>query len=106
MAGTFQENKRIANQIVSCYNIQKSEGSRGGKVIGHTKSGKAIYATTNIANSKYHKDWTSEKSQEILDLKEKFSNAQFFYVTDSSTLTVEQVNNLRRLCFNQGIELS
>ncbi|HMW38369.1 MAG TPA: 50S ribosomal protein L10 [Saprospiraceae bacterium] len=46
-----------------------------------------------------------EKSQEILDLKEKFSNAQFFYVTDSSTLTVEQVNNLRRLCFNQGIEL-
>ena len=60
MAGTFQENKRIANQIVSCYNIQKSEGSRGGKVIGHTKSGKAIYATTNIANSKYHKDWTIE----------------------------------------------
>ena len=25
MAGTFQENKRIANQIASCYNIQKSE---------------------------------------------------------------------------------
>ncbi len=46
-----------------------------------------------------------EKSHEISNLTDKFSNAQFFYVTDSSTLTVEQVNNLRRLCFDQGIEM-
>ncbi len=46
-----------------------------------------------------------QKSQEILDLKAKFENAQFFYITDSSTLTVEQVNNLRRQCFDKGIEM-
>ena len=46
-----------------------------------------------------------QKTQEIADLTSKFSDSQFFYVTDSSTLTVEQVNNLRRLCFDRGIEM-
>lgn len=46
-----------------------------------------------------------DKSIAIQQLKEKFSNAQFFYVTDSSTLTVEQVNQFRRKCFEQGIEM-
>ncbi|MCC6815630.1 MAG: 50S ribosomal protein L10 [Saprospiraceae bacterium] len=46
-----------------------------------------------------------QKTQEIKDLTEKFSGSQFFYITDSSTLTVEQVNNLRRLCFDKGIEM-
>jgi large subunit ribosomal protein L10 len=45
------------------------------------------------------------KSQAIQELKEKFSKAQFFYVTDSSTLTVEHVNQFRRKCFEQGIEM-
>jgi large subunit ribosomal protein L10 len=44
------------------------------------------------------------KNQEIADLKEKFSNATYFYLTDSSTLTVEKINKFRRLCFNSGIE--
>ena len=38
-----------------------------------------------------------EKTLAIEQLKDKFSQAQFFYITDSSTLTVEQVNNFRRL---------
>ncbi len=46
-----------------------------------------------------------DKSNAIQELKEKFSKAQFFYVTDSSTLTVEQVNQFRRKCFEQGIEM-
>lgn len=46
-----------------------------------------------------------DKTQEIQALKERFANAQFFYITDSSTLTVDQVNKLRRKCFEQGIEM-
>lgn len=47
----------------------------------------------------------AEKTATIEALKEKFENNQFFYLTDSSTLTVEQVNKLRRLCFEKGIEM-
>ena len=47
----------------------------------------------------------AEKTTAIAELKDKFSNSSFFYLTDSSTLTVEQVNNLRKLCFDQGVEM-
>jgi len=47
----------------------------------------------------------SEKATAIEGLKEKFDKHEFFYVTDSSTLTVEQVNRLRGLCFEEGIEM-
>jgi large subunit ribosomal protein L10 len=47
----------------------------------------------------------AEKTATIEALKEKFAGSSFFYITDSSTLTVEQVNKLRRLCFEQGIEM-
>lgn len=47
----------------------------------------------------------SEKAAVIEELKGKFENSSFFYVTDSSTLTVEQVNKLRGLLFEQGIEM-
>ena len=33
-----------------------------------------------------------QKTQAIEDLKVKFENNSFFYVTDASTLTVAQVN--------------
>ncbi len=46
-----------------------------------------------------------DKSIAIQELKEKFSNSQFFYLADSSTLTVEHVNAFRRKCFEQGIEM-
>ena len=38
-----------------------------------------------------------DKSVAIQELKDKFSNAQFFYVTDASTLTVEKVNQFLSL---------
>lgn len=47
----------------------------------------------------------TEKATAIEALKEKFEANAYFYLTDSSTLTVEQVNNFRRLCFEKGIEM-
>ena len=47
----------------------------------------------------------SEKTEVISELTGKFNQGNFFYVADSSALTVEQVNKLRGMCFEQGIEL-
>lgn len=47
----------------------------------------------------------AEKTALIADLKQKFSESSFFYITDSSTLTVEQVNKLRALCYEKGVEM-
>lgn len=47
----------------------------------------------------------TEKTAAIAELKDKFENNKFFYVTDSSTLTVEEVNNLRRKCFESNVEM-
>lgn len=47
----------------------------------------------------------TEKAVNIESLTEKFEQNQFFYLTDSSTLTVAQVNRLRRLCFEKGVEM-
>lgn len=47
----------------------------------------------------------AEKTQLIEDLKVKFETSEYFYVTDSSFLSVEQVNNLRRKFYEKGIEM-
>jgi len=47
----------------------------------------------------------TEKGTQIEELKEKFSNSSFFYLTDSSTLTVEQVTELRGMLYEKGIEM-
>jgi large subunit ribosomal protein L10 len=46
-----------------------------------------------------------EKDQVIEQLVEKFDNSQYIYFTDASAMTVAEVNKLRRLCFQQGIEM-
>ena len=46
-----------------------------------------------------------EKTAAIEELKDKLSTVDFFYLADSSTLTVEQVNNLRGKFFEKGIEM-
>ncbi|HZH68471.1 MAG TPA: 50S ribosomal protein L10 [Chitinophagales bacterium] len=44
--------------------------------------------------------------QHILDgLIESFKSSDFFYFTDTSGLTVEQINNLRRECFGKEVKL-
>ncbi len=47
----------------------------------------------------------SNKAIAIEELKEKFSNNNFFYITDSSTLSVGKVNKLRALCYEKGVEM-
>ncbi|MEZ4952821.1 MAG: 50S ribosomal protein L10 [Saprospiraceae bacterium] len=46
-----------------------------------------------------------EKTAVVEELKEKFSNSSFFYIADSSAMTVEQINTLRRSFFEKGIEM-
>ncbi|MFA5574780.1 MAG: 50S ribosomal protein L10 [Brumimicrobium sp.] len=46
-----------------------------------------------------------EKAQYIDTLTEQLNEAGIFYLADTSELTVENINNLRRRCFNQGITL-
>jgi large subunit ribosomal protein L10 len=47
-----------------------------------------------------------DKNQVIQELREKFDNSSFIYFTDASSMTVAQVNKLRRMCFQQGIEMT
>lgn len=47
----------------------------------------------------------TEKQAAIDSLTDKFSNATYFYFTDTSGLTVEKINKLRRTCFEKGITL-
>ncbi len=45
-----------------------------------------------------------EKGAIIEELSEKFANTPYFYITDASGLNVAKTNELRRLCFERGIE--
>jgi large subunit ribosomal protein L10 len=48
---------------------------------------------------------TREDKKIIIDeLVQKFQDNKNFYVTDASGLTVAEVNDFRRMCFNAGIE--
>jgi large subunit ribosomal protein L10 len=49
---------------------------------------------------------TKEQKNEVIDaLKEKFSQYNNFYVTNTESLTVDQVGKLRRICFNKNVEM-
>lgn len=45
-----------------------------------------------------------DKAQLISDLTAKFKETDHFYVTDTSGLTVAEVNKFRSMCFDKGIE--
>jgi len=45
-----------------------------------------------------------EKTAVIEELKGVFANLDFFYITDASTLSVEQINNFRRLCYTRELK--
>jgi large subunit ribosomal protein L10 len=47
----------------------------------------------------------AQKSEVIELLKEKFSQYNNFYITDTESLTVAQVSNLRRHCFDKQVEM-
>lgn len=47
-----------------------------------------------------------EQKQEVIEtLKDKFSQYSNFYVTDTQNLSVAQINNLRRHCFDKQVEM-
>ncbi len=49
---------------------------------------------------------TKEQKNEVIEvLKEKFSQYNNFYITDTESLTVAQVGTLRRACFNKQVEM-
>ncbi len=49
---------------------------------------------------------TKQEKNEVIDvLKEKFSQYNNFYVTNTEALTVDQVSRLRRVCFNKKVEM-
>jgi len=46
-----------------------------------------------------------EKNEVIEVLKEKFSQYNNFYITDTESLSVAQVSDLRRTCFDKQVEM-
>ena len=46
-----------------------------------------------------------EKQQEIEELKQKLSDTPHFYMADTSALTVADVNELRGMCHEKGVEM-
>lgn len=49
---------------------------------------------------------TKQEKNEVIDvLKDKFSQYNNFYVTNTEALSVAQVNKLRRICFSQKVEM-
>lgn len=45
------------------------------------------------------------KQETIVELTEKFNQATNFYLADTSSLSVDDINRLRRLCHKQGVEM-
>ena len=45
-----------------------------------------------------------DKGKIIQELSEKFAKFNYFYITDASGMTVENVNKFRKLCYAKGIE--
>ena len=46
-----------------------------------------------------------QKNEVIVALKEKFSQYDNFYVTDTESLTVAQIGKLRKACFDKQVEV-
>ncbi len=45
-----------------------------------------------------------EKAQVIAGLTDKFQQTDHFYITDTSGLSVAEINKFREMCFEKGIE--
>jgi large subunit ribosomal protein L10 len=46
-----------------------------------------------------------QKNEVIVALKEKFSQYSNFYITDTESLTVAQIGQLRKACFDKNVEV-
>ena len=49
---------------------------------------------------------TKQEKNEVIDvLKEKFEQYNNFYITNTESLTVDQINKLRGICFSKNVEM-
>src|SRR5688500_15179880 len=49
---------------------------------------------------------TKEQKNEVIEvLKDKFSQYNNFYITNTESLSVDQVSKLRRICFDKQVEM-
>lgn len=68
--------KAQSNKILSCYSIDDIEksgpGSRGGKVIGYTKSGKPIYDSHHSSYSNFSPQDHHDATEVHTNLHKKF----------------------------------
>src|SRR6478752_2505521 len=49
---------------------------------------------------------TKDQKNEVIEvLKGKFSQYNNFYITNTESLSVEQVGKLRRICFDKNVEM-
>jgi large subunit ribosomal protein L10 len=49
---------------------------------------------------------TKDQKNEVIEaLKEKFSQYNNFYVTNTESLSVDQIGKLRRICFDKNVEM-
>ena len=47
---------------------------------------------------------TKDQKNEVIEvLKQKFTQYNNFYITDTESLSVEQVSSLRRTCFDKQV---
>jgi large subunit ribosomal protein L10 len=62
--------------------------------------------TLSTLTFQHKKEMTREdKSAAIAELKEELGGTPFFYLADSSTLSVAKINKFRRMCFEKGISV-
>ncbi len=47
----------------------------------------------------------TQKTEVLEALKEKFANADYFYIADASTLSVAETNELRAAAYKAGVEI-
>lgn len=67
-------NYKETDELIKAYDeqkIEKSEGSRGGKVIGHTKSGKPIYESGNHSHLMTKQDYLDASNKHALIAADK-----------------------------------
>lgn len=76
--------KSVNDQIAAHDALEKAEGSKGGKVIGHTKSGKAIYEKKN-ADHKDYKDFDEQDHKDAIKLHGKMIKKHFKRIEDEDT---------------------
>ncbi|MBK6929776.1 MAG: 50S ribosomal protein L10 [Saprospirales bacterium] len=46
-----------------------------------------------------------DKTAAIAELREELGSTAFFYLADSSTLSVAKINRFRRMCFEKGVKI-